>query len=95
MFLRVRCVVGIATMLRARPFGGSNPDGGKSITLRPAERQTGSGDRQTSYSIDTGANHSTLSSSEVKNEWIHTSTRHICLSGVDREAFTLCLTRSG
>jgi len=94
MFLRVRCVVGIATTLRAGRFGGSNPDGGKSITLRPIERQTGSGAHQASYSVDTGANHSTLSSSEVKNDWTHTSACPIYLSGVHREAFTLFLTRS-
>jgi hypothetical protein len=31
--------------------------------------------------------HSPTSSAEVKNEWSYTSTRHICLHGVDRNNF--------
>jgi len=37
------------------------------------------------------ANHSPLSSDQVKNKWSYTSTPLICLLGVDRKNFTLTL----
>ena len=39
---------------------------------------------------DHKVNHPPPSSGEVQNEWSHNSTHAVCLSGVDKDKFTLC-----